>query len=79
MKKLITHLKELGATGTVNLVNGPNGAFISYSINNEKHTMPVGKRSQQGTLESFNVLITEDGTAIATVNHYEEVESLELV
>ena len=41
--------------------------------------MPVGKRSQQGTLESFNVLITEDGTAIATVNHYEEVESLELV
>tara|TARA_R100001244_G_scaffold49003_1_gene43522 strand:+ start:199 stop:438 length:240 start_codon:yes stop_codon:yes gene_type:complete len=79
MTKLIAHLKSIGATGTVNLINGPNGAFISYSINNEKRTMPVGKRSQQGTLESFNVLITEDGTAIATVNHYEEVESLELV
>ena len=79
MTKLIAHLKSIGATGTVNLINGPNGAFISYSINNEQHTMPVGKRSQQGTLETFNVLITEDGTAIATVNHYEEVESLELV
>ena len=79
MTKLIAHLKSIGATGKVNLINGPNGAFISYSINNEQHTMPIGKRSQQGTLETFNVLITEDGTAIATVNHYEEVESLELV
>jgi len=79
MTKLIAHLKSIGATGKVNLVNGPNGAFISYSINDVKSTIPVGKRSQQGTLESFNVLITEDGTAIATVNQYEEVESLELV
>ena len=78
MKKLIAYLKELGAS-SVQLIHGPNGAFIVYHIGANKHTMPVGSKSQAGTLREFNVLITEDGQAIATVNQYKQVEELELV
>ena len=79
MKTLIAYLKELGASGTVQLIHGPNGAFIVYYIGANKHTMPVGSKSQAGKLNEFNVLITEDGQAIATVNQYKQVEELELV
>ena len=77
MKKLIEYLKELGAS-SCRLVSGPNGRFVSYTVNGTQSTLPVGGKSQNGTLAEFNVLITEDGTAIATVNHYEQVEELEL-
>ena len=78
MKKMIQYLKELGASKCT-LVSGPNGRFVRYTIGTEQSTLPVGKKSQNGTLEEFNVLITEDGTAIATVNHYEDVQEVELV
>tara|TARA_R110002020_G_scaffold78287_1_gene196968 strand:- start:850 stop:1086 length:237 start_codon:yes stop_codon:yes gene_type:complete len=77
MKKLITYLKELGAS-TVKLIHGPNGAFIVYIVNGQEHKLPVGKKSQAGTLSEFNILIAEDGQAIATVNQYKQVEELEL-
>ena len=77
MKKLSEYLKELGAP-RCKLVSGPNGRFVSYTIGTEQSTLPVGKKSQNGTLAEFNILETEDGTAIATVNHYEQVEELEL-
>ena len=77
MKKLTEYLKELGAS-SVRLVSGPNGRFISYTINGKQSTLPVGGKSQNGTLAEFNVLITDDGQPIATVNHYEQVEELEL-
>jgi hypothetical protein len=77
MKKLSEYLKELGAP-RCKLVSGPNGRFVSYTVNGTKSTLPVGKKSQNGTLEEFNVLITDDGQPIATVNHYEQVEELEL-
>ena len=77
MKNLIDYLKELGAS-TVKLIHGPNGAFIAYTIGDKEHTLPVGKKSQAGTLSEFNILIAEDGQAIATVNQYKQVEELEL-
>ena len=75
--KLINYLKAQGAS-SCRLVDGPNGRFVSYTIGTEQSTLPVGKKSQNGTLAEFNILETEDGTAIATVNHYEQVEELEL-
>lgn len=78
MKKLITYAKELGAK-SISKVNGPNGAFISMTMSDDtKQTLPVGKRSQAGKLDEYNVLIAEGGQAIATVNHYEAVETMAL-
>ena len=77
MKKLIDYLKEIGAS-TVKLIHGPNGAFIAYTIGDKEHTMPVGKRSQAGTLREFNVIIAEDGQPIATVNQYKVAETVAL-
>ena len=75
MKKLVQYLKELGASKCA-LISGPNGRFVSYTVGTERFTLPVGGKSQNGTLAEFNVLITEDGTAIATVNSYQEIEEL---
>ena len=77
MEKLIDYLKNLGAS-TVKLVHGPNGAFIVYTIGSKEHTIPVGKKSQAGTLREFNVLIADDGQPIATVNQYKDVETVAL-
>jgi len=77
MKKLIAYLKELNAS-TVKLIHGPNGAFIVYVIDGKEYKLPVGKKSQAGTLREFNVLIAEDGQPIATVNEYKQVEELAL-
>ena len=78
MKKLLQYLKELGCT-SAKQVNGPNGMFISYTIGDEQLTLPVGKKSQNGILadDDFNVLITEDGQPIATVNVYSNVSAVE--
>lgn len=80
MKNLIEYLKEQGCI-TASVVAGPNGKFISATKQNgDKLTMPVGKKSQNGTLAEFNVLIAEDTKqAIATVNHYEEIETLAIL
>ena len=78
MKNLIEYLKEQGCV-TAQVVAGPNGKFISgIKADGSKITLPVGKKSQNGTLAEFNVLITEEGQAIATVNHYEVAESMAL-
>ena len=78
MKKLTEFLKDAGFV-SASKVNGPNGAFISAKkANGETSTFPVGKKSQAGTLAEYNVLITEDGQAIATVNSYVEEESISL-
>ena len=80
MKKLTHYLKELGATGPVRILNGPNGRWISYTIADIKHSMPVGKSasSQSAMLIDMNVLIAEDGQPIATANVYETVDEVEL-
>ena len=58
-------------------VKGPNGAFIVLTLaNGQEETLPVGKKSQTGSLAEFNVLIAEDGQPIATVNLYETEEEL---
>ncbi len=80
MEKLLEYLQKEGAK-FVRKVTGPNGAFISYTTdswdkNDSIFTLPVGKRSQNGSIKEYNVLITDDGQAIATVNEYETVEEL---
>jgi hypothetical protein len=78
MKTLLEYLKELGAV-KASVIAGPNGKFISYELaSGAKATLPVGKRSYDGTLSTFNVLITEEGQAIATVNSYVEEETMSL-
>ena len=76
--KLKAHVKALGAVKLAK-VNGPNGAFISFeNAKGEKFTMPVGKKSQEGKLADYNVLITPEGVAIATCNNYSTEEAIEL-
>jgi len=78
MNKIITYLKELGAT-KVAIVNGPNGDFLSWTSATETGTIPVGKKSQGCTnIHEYNYLTTDDGTVIATVNNYETVAEFEL-
>lgn len=76
MQTLIDYAKAQGAV-SVKKVTGPNGAFIAMTLTNgEDLTIPVGKKSQTGSLRDFNVLIADDGQAIATVNLYETEEEL---
>lgn len=81
MESLVEYLKAQGAT-TASKVVGPRGAFISYSVGKGKkavvHTLPVGGKSQNGSLAEYGIFITEDGQAIATVNEYEVEETLKL-
>ena len=78
MKKLITYAKELGAK-SISKVNGPNGAFISMVMSDDsKMRLPVGKRSQAGKLDEYNILIADGGQAIATINSYETAETITL-
>ncbi len=76
--KLIDHAKTAGAV-KMQKVTGPNGAFISLErANGTKFTMPVGKKSQLGNLREYNVLVTPEGVAIATINNYVAGELIEL-
>lgn len=75
---LITFLRQEGAV-TASKVVGPNGAFISYETKDgAKGTLPVGKKSQDGALAEYQVLVAEDGQPIATVNNYSVEETLAL-
>ena len=75
---LIEFLKERKAK-SVKKVTGPNGAFLSITEKDgEVTTMPIGKKSQEGTLSEYNVLISDDGQAIATINNYQDEETMEL-
>ncbi len=79
MDKLLPYLKAQGAV-KVTLIAGPNGDFIKATkADLTSFTLPVGKKSQAGKLEEMNVIIAEDtGTAIATMNNYEQLEEIEL-
>ena len=79
MKKFIEYLAEQGFVSATKVV-GPKGAFIS-AVKADKSvvTYPVGHRSQNGTLQEYNLLLTEDGQAIATVNEYKSVQTISLV
>ncbi len=75
---LVEHAKAQGAVKMAKVL-GPNGAFISLEkADGSKFTMPVGKRSQEGKLADYKVLITNDGVAIATVNNYSTEEEIAL-
>lgn len=75
---LIDFLRGQGAV-TASKVVGPNGAFISYkNKKGAESTLPVGKKSQAGTLADYKVLITDDGQAIATISDYSVEETLSL-
>lgn len=77
-KKLTVYAKEQGAVSMQKVV-GPNGAFISCKKqDNTSFTIPVGKRSQNGVLSAYNILITDDNQAIATVNEYRVAETVTL-
>lgn len=78
METLLSYLKKQGCT-TAALVSGPNGDFISATKkDNSVIKLPVGKKSQGGKLAEYNVLITDKGQAIATMNQYEEMEKVTL-
>ncbi len=78
METLLEFCKKLNAK-KVTKVNGPNGAFISIIKGDDTTmTLPVGKRSQVGTLSEYSILVAENGQAIVTANNYEVAESLDL-
>ena len=88
MTTLVDYAKAQGAK-SMQKITGPNGAFISLTTEIDKmiahtkedkkaFTIPVGRKSQAGKLGEYNVLITSDGQAIATVNQYSAEESMDL-
>lgn len=79
MESLIDFLKARKCV-TAEKVVGPNGAFIvaKDKKGNQIISLPVGKKSQEGKLADYNVLETEDGAFIATVNNYSTEETLAL-
>ena len=80
MQKLATYLKSMGFV-TASIVNGPNGDFISAKKGDDsKETFPIGKKSQGCTsLMDMNVVISDKtGQAIATINQYEDVDTVTL-
>ena len=74
MRKFSEYLKEQGYI-SAKIIAGPNGDFIvaqteAYHVTN----FPVGKKSQGvKDLFEYNVVITNDGQAIATINNYVDV------
>ena len=80
-QSLVTYAKSIGAVKAEKVV-GPNGAFISMTkADGSKSTIPVGKKSQNGSLSEYKVLITDGsqgpaGQAIATVNEYSTAEEM---
>ncbi len=75
---LVEHLKSIGAKSATKMV-GPNGAFISYvNKDDQRNTIPVGGNSQHGTLNEYKLIQAENGTLIATVNEYKDVETIDL-
>jgi hypothetical protein len=91
--KLIDYLKSKGAVKAA-IVKGANGDFISATKEGFvdrattpqlQFTLPVGKNSQGGRLAEMNVLLTQDNqdpnkeVAIATMNNYMVIDSMELV
>ncbi len=77
--KLIDYVKSQGAVSASKVV-GPNGAFISCTKEDKTvFTLPVGKKSQNGKLEEYNAFEAPDTKQIiATVNEYENVETIQL-
>ena len=49
-----------------------------FKFHPSEFTVPVGKKSQGANLADYNVLIADDGTAIATINNYKDGETLTL-
>jgi hypothetical protein len=73
---LAVYGKENGAI-KLEKVNGPNGAFISFTkADDSKFTVPCGKKSQVGRLSEYRLFKTDDDNMIATVNNYEVEEEL---
>lgn len=81
MENFLDYLRKIHASKAT-IVAGPNGKFISV-LYKEGATpgpknFPIGKKSQNGELSQFNALCCEDGAVIATVNQYEDLESMDL-
>jgi hypothetical protein len=73
---LLQHLKQSGAI-KASKVMGPNGAFISWTnAAGVKNTLPVGSNSQDGVLADYGLVEAADGQLIATVNNYEEQDTV---
>ena len=60
----------------VNKMSGDNGAWISIKLKNgEQHALPVSKKeaSQNADINDYNIFITDDGVAIATISSVQQV------
>jgi hypothetical protein len=75
MQTLIDYLRAQGAK-KVEKLNQGNGCFLIVTKEDGSFTMPVGGKSQDVPLSKLNVLIAENGTAIATGRNV--LEALEL-
>jgi len=81
MENFLNYLRSINAAKAT-IVAGPNGKFITVlykeGVEPGPNAFPIGKKSQNGTLSAFNALHTEDGKVIATINEYEDLESVTL-
>ena len=74
MNKFSDYLKENGFV-SAKIKAGPNGDFvIAQKADKSTDTFPVGGNSQgNSNLFDYNVIICDDGQAIATINNYTDV------
>jgi len=80
---LVDYIKEnIPDATSLQKWNGDNGAFILVfdKDGNRVFSLPVGssETSQAAALAEYNVIVTDDGTAIATATNYSQEDSLEL-
>ena len=78
METLLNYAKSLGAVKLQKVV-GPKGAFISLTNPDQtRFTLPVGGKSQNGSLADYKILMLEGGQAMCTVNEYHVADEVTL-
>lgn len=71
-----TYGRENIAENGVNKMKGNNGAWISIELKDGKrHAIPVSKKeaSQEANINEYNIFMTDDGVAIATISSVQQV------
>ena len=71
-----TYGRENIAENGVNKMKGNNGAWVSIELKDgNRHAIPVSKKeaSQEADINEYNIFMTDDGVAIATISSVQQV------
>lgn len=78
MNQTLVEFAKENKAKAINKVAGPNGAFISLEDAEGQRlmTLPIGKKSSNCPIQNLKIVVTDDGTNIATM--YGTTERIEL-